>query len=181
MDIGWCLGRRIDKGVSVQSRIVQVTGTDTKGVNIELAFWDGSAEDQPEEDYFDGIPIRDDYVPEPKTEASGQRAGVIDVEAAQLTAIKEPLTDEERLQFDAQYAEKRKSATTALVLSVFLGLFGVDRFYLGQIVLGCLKLLSLGGYFMWALLDMFLITGATRRANVRRAEGIARSIIEMRG
>jgi hypothetical protein len=45
--------------------------------------------------------------------------------------------------------------------SFFWGTFGVDRFYLGKIPTGILKLITFGGFGIWTLIDLALImTGA---------------------
>lgn len=48
--------------------------------------------------------------------------------------------------------------STALILSVALGGFGVDRFYLGHWQEGIGKLFSFGGLGIWTLIDVILVS-----------------------
>lgn len=65
-------------------------------------------------------------------------------------------------------ADDRKDWLTALLLSIFLGELGVDRFYLGYIGLGVVKLLTAGGCGIWWLIDVILIaTDGLKDANGR--------------
>lgn len=51
----------------------------------------------------------------------------------------------------------KKSFIVALMLSIFFGSLGLDRFYLGYVGLGLLKLFTLGGCGVWSLIDIILI------------------------
>ena len=50
-----------------------------------------------------------------------------------------------------------KSNLTALLLCLFLGCLGVHRFYVGKTGTGILMLLTLGGFFIWELIDFIMI------------------------
>ncbi|CAM3250008.1 membrane protein [Williamsia sp. D3] len=50
-----------------------------------------------------------------------------------------------------------KEWLTALLISVFVGGLGIDRFYLGYTGLGIAKLLTCGGLGIWTLIDIVLI------------------------
>lgn len=61
-----------------------------------------------------------------------------------------------------------KDWLVALLLSIFLGVLGVDRFYLGHVGLGLLKLFTAGGCGIWWLIDIILIaTGSLRDSRGR--------------
>jgi hypothetical protein len=62
----------------------------------------------------------------------------------------------------------QKQWMTALLLSIFLGTLGVDRFYLGHTGVGIGKLLTLGGCGIWALIDLILIA----MRNVTDSDGL---------
>jgi TM2 domain-containing membrane protein YozV len=68
---------------------------------------------------------------------------------------------DERSRWIASLQQKtgnsEKNWWTVFLLSLFLGWLGVDRFYLGQPVLACLKFITFGAAGMWWITDLVLI------------------------
>lgn len=68
----------------------------------------------------------------------------------------------------APHAAPPKSFVTTWLLSLFLGGWGIDRFYLGQVGLGIVKLLTGGGFGIWALIDLIMILAGSMRDSLGR-------------
>ncbi len=88
-----------------------------------------------------------------------------------------PIHDQSRDWIDSLREERARSTKnwdTALLLSILLGIFGVDRFYVGRTGLGVLKLLTFGGYFVWWVIDVILVLQGRMKDDlgrlVRKAE-----------
>ena len=59
-----------------------------------------------------------------------------------------------------------KDWTVLLLLSILLGGLGVDHFYTGKIGTGILKLITVGGCGIWALIDIIMVvTGGFKDSN----------------
>ena len=74
-----------------------------------------------------------------------------------ILLFKQALEAADESAYDVIISTPLKSKTTCLILSIFFGGVGVDRFYIGDIGLGIAKLLfgwlTLG---IWPLVDIFL-------------------------
>ena len=90
----------------------------------------------------------------------------------ELMSIYRHIPDDKKSDFMTRFNAQARNPVVLFGFSVFLGYFGIDRFLLGQIFLGILKLLTFGGFGVWVLVDWFLIAGTTREKNLE----IARSI-----
>ena len=53
---------------------------------------------------------------------------------------------------------KSHQVATMLTLSAITSMTGVDRFYLGYIIMGALKAISFGGAGIWSLIDAIFIS-----------------------
>lgn len=84
-----------------------------------------------------------------------------------LMVIKEQLDKLSDKQLFMLNSMDFKDPTVSLVLSVLVGGLGIDRFYIGDTGLGVLKLITGGGLGVWWLVDMFVITGKTKKNNIK--------------
>ena len=70
-------------------------------------------------------------------------------------------------QFNAIQGIQLKDPMIMLLLSLFLGSSGIDRFLLKEIGLGIIKLLTAGGCGIWTIVDWFLVMNRTREFNYK--------------
>ena len=70
-------------------------------------------------------------------------------------------------QFNAIQGIQLKDPMIMLLLSFFLGSWGIDRFLLKEIGLGIIKLLTAGGCGIWTIIDWFLVMNRTREFNYK--------------
>ena len=96
-------------------------------------------------------------------------------DAAQMPIIQQQLERMDDSQLTMVSAAGYKDPTTALILSIFFGGLGVDRFYIGDTGMGLLKLLLLTWLTVgiFPLVDIFLIMGKTREANYTKFMQVA--------
>ncbi|MEI7792244.1 MAG: TM2 domain-containing protein [Candidatus Berkelbacteria bacterium] len=62
--------------------------------------------------------------------------------------------------------KKKVNWVLALLMSIFFGTIGVDRFIMGQVGLGILKLITGGGFGIWYIIDIILIATKHQFKNV---------------
>ncbi len=94
----------------------------------------------------------------------------------ELLGIFKSIPDDKKSDFNTRYTAQTKNVTVIFGSSIFLGSLGVDRFFLGQIGLGILKILTLGGFGIWTVVDWFIIGGITRKMNIEMARKITSTL-----
>ena len=88
--------------------------------------------------------------------------------AEEIPSLRQRLDSLAPAQQNVVYASNFKDPTTALIISIFLGHLGIDRFYIGDIGLGVAKLfLNWLTFGIWCIVDWFLIMGATKKNNAK--------------
>ena len=84
-----------------------------------------------------------------------------------INELKARLSRLSQNQFNAIQGIQLKDPMIMLLLSLFLGSWGIDRFLLKEIGLGIIKLLTAGGCGIWTIVDWFLVMNRTREFNYK--------------
>jgi TM2 domain-containing membrane protein YozV len=69
---------------------------------------------------------------------------------------------------------RQKDVGIAYLLWFFLGALGAHQFYLGKIGRGIFYLLTVGGFLIGIVIDLFTLASQTRRVNAELASGVRR-------
>jgi TM2 domain-containing membrane protein YozV len=91
-------------------------------------------------------------------------------ESHHINAIRERLIALDDSKWVMISTVQLKDPTTSLIVSLLAGGLGIDRFLIGDTGLGIGKLLTCGGFGIWAIIDWFLIQGATREKNLQKIQ-----------
>lgn len=89
-------------------------------------------------------------------------------EATAVPIIRQKLEKADESVLMSLQATELKDPTTLLLVSIFLGTLGVDRFMLGDVGMGILKLLTAGCCGILTIVDWFTISKKTQQSNLAK-------------
>ncbi len=95
---------------------------------------------------------------------------------AEQQMMMKDLNDQQKMLFTSQFDSTKKDRNMILILSVLFGTWGIDRFLIGDIGMGILKLLTVGLCGILWLVDLFLIRGRVDEYNRKKATEILTTI-----
>jgi len=93
-------------------------------------------------------------------------------ESYQVAQIRERFLQMDESKWAMVQTMQFKDPTTSLIISLLGGGLGIDRFFIGDTGLGIGKLLTCGGLGIWAIIDWFLIMGATKEKNMAKLQQV---------
>ena len=85
--------------------------------------------------------------------------------AEKIMYLKEKLAAMDESKFTMVSSVELKDPTTILLVSIFLGSLGIDRFMLGDTGMGILKLLTGGCCGILTIIDWFTVSKKTKELN----------------
>jgi hypothetical protein len=88
--------------------------------------------------------------------------------------LKQQLTPQQLQLLQSEMDRRKKSKGVAYLLWFLLGGIGGHRYYVGDIGMGIGMTLTLGGFGLWALIDVFFIGSRVEKKNLE----LEREIIE---
>ena len=86
--------------------------------------------------------------------------------------LKDKLRTMDEEKFSLISTIEMKDPTTILLVSIFLGALGIDRFMIGDTGMGILKLLTGGCCGILAIVDWFTISKKTKEVNFNKLMGL---------
>ena len=92
--------------------------------------------------------------------------------AEKILFVKEKLKNIDEERFALISSVEFKDPTTILLVSLFLGTFGVDRFMLGETGMGVLKLLTAGLCGILTIVDWFSVQKKAKENNFNKLMAI---------
>lgn len=87
-------------------------------------------------------------------------------EPSVIPVIRQKLEKADDTTFLSVQSCELKDPTTLLLISIFLGTLGIDRFMLGDTGMGILKLLTCGCCGILTIIDWFTIIKKTKQKNL---------------
>lgn len=88
----------------------------------------------------------------------------------QISAVREFLLAADDSKWPMIQALQFKDPTITLIISIIGGSLGIDRFFLGDMGLGVIKLITCGGAGIWTIVDWFLVMGVARDRNMQKLQ-----------
>lgn len=85
--------------------------------------------------------------------------------AEKIVFLKQKLTEADDNKFTLASSVEFKDPTTILLVSLFLGTLGIDRFMLGETGMGILKLLTCGVCGILTIIDWFSVQKKAKEIN----------------
>ncbi len=93
----------------------------------------------------------------------------------ELSNIIASVPEDNRGAFLTAFQASEKNPVVLYGFNIWLGFLGIDRFLVGDILAGVLKLITFGGFGIWVIVDYFLIGSRAREKNIQLAREMARS------
>ena len=88
--------------------------------------------------------------------------------AEKIMYLKDKLRTMDEEKFSLVSTIEFKDPTTILLVSIFLGVLGIDRFMIGDTGMGVLKLLTCGVCGILTMIDWFTISNKAKEVNFNK-------------